>query len=823
MAAYSDFLDATYSHMSVPPDPKGGPKPSLSYTKLAVIKKEDVSREKADEFTKATLHYGIDEIMRKKEGIELKDILQPEEGQTNVNFILVEGAPGVGKSTFAWELCRRRHDLEAMRAFSAVVLLRLREKRVQQAKSIADLLYHDDPDIQKAVVKEIGSNGGKHTLLVLDGFDEVPADLRESMFVTQVISRQCLPQATVLVTSRPSARVDLLSLCTPDKHVEVIGFTRELIEQYASTIFGPGTTLLADFQRYVSTNPSIKWMMYIPLNCAIVVEIYKENRKEGRPIPQTMTQLYSELTLTRMRRHLRERGDHWDSMPRKLEDLSQTHAEVYSQLLSLAKVAFSGTLKQEVIFEELPTGCSTLGLMTASQQLYVSSKGTTSYNFFHLTVQEFLSAYHVSQLPDSEQKGAFQQYSKYDMKFYMVEVWRFVAGLTGFRNIGWELVQSTWRRTQKNCMSSFVVQCLYEAQEKVNPESVLERSKVEYLCLSVFDCFAIGYCVSVSRTCWKVIISYDYLGGLEQIEALVCGLKYQEEVCGSIDSLILQRSCYRNYQVDGRVLDLLADVVPAIKLKHLNICLHPVSEGGTVNLLHTLAATSQLHSLNMSKISIGRDDIMSLSHRIRPSGSLKELIIGHRDMQPNCVELLLMVVLSPSSLQTLCLREVDMEESSLSFSPLERNCTIKTLECARGTIGIKGISCISEVLCRNTTLETLHLEDITVGYHRIDMCVTLNQTYLDQLDDALRGLAEALKVNRSLKELLINVGVRLNYKWTSLVGREAAQALIGALQHNQTLTSLSLYRLPTIANEIRATDSRVKWFWSTICPVMYFD
>ncbi len=65
----SDFLEATYSHMSVPPDPKGGPKPSLRYTKLAVIKKEDVSREDADEFTKATFHHGIDEIVHKKEGL----------------------------------------------------------------------------------------------------------------------------------------------------------------------------------------------------------------------------------------------------------------------------------------------------------------------------------------------------------------------------------------------------------------------------------------------------------------------------------------------------------------------------------------------------------------------------------------------------------------------------------------------------------------------------------------------------------------------------------------------------------------------------------
>ncbi len=200
-------------------------------------------------------------------------------------------------------------------------------------------------------------------------------------------------------------------------------------------------------------------------------------------------------------------------------------------------------------------------------------------------------------------------------------------------------------------------------------------------------------------------------------------------------------------RLDSRALDLLADVVPAIYLKHLDISYHPTTVGGTVKLLQALAATSQLHSLNMLYVSIGRDDIMSLSHLKRPSGSLKELTIGDPGMQAVCVELLLKTVLSPSSLQTLSLRNMQTRESSLSFSPLEGNCNIKTLECVEGTIGGKDISCISRVLCSNT-LETLQLGG--VGYS----VMTIHEYDTSQIDDALRGLAEALKVNRSLKEVL---------------------------------------------------------------------
>ncbi len=645
MAEFSDFLDEIYTNVAIPPDSKGGPTPSTKYTNLAVIKKEKVNPGDADKFTKPTLHGGIDEIMNRKEAIELKDIFKPEEGQAKVTLVLVEGAPGVGKSTLAWELCRRRHEIEALATFSAVVLLRLREKRVQETSSVVDLLYHDNPDIQQAVAKEICSNRGENLLLILDGFDELPASVRKSFFLAEVISGKCLTKATVLVTSRPSARADLLSLCQPHKHVEVLGFTHKLIKQYASDVFGSNPSLLADFLKYITTNPSVKTMMYIPLNSAIVVDIYHENRRVGRPIPQTMTQLYSELILTLMSRHLNEKGDQsTQSLPAKLDRLHKEHRDVYRQLLSLAKLAYEGTLSQEVIFENLPAGCSTLGLMTTSQQLYRRRSVAANYSFFHLTVQEFLSAFYVSQLPGEEQKQAFGQFSDAKKFLHMDVVWKFVAGLTGFSAIGWELVQSRRGKDWSGGVTTFVVQCLYEAQEKADCESVLGRSKVECSAsasYSVFDCFAIGYCIAVSRCTWELGFRYRCLGP-ELVEMLIYGLRSQEVVRGSIVRLDLsgnylgregvahlselphklsrQLSCLdlNQCELDGTALGLLSDITPAMtSLEQLNIEGNPAGDGGTVNLLQSLATTNHLHTLGMAGVTMGCKDITCLSDLIR--------------------------------------------------------------------------------------------------------------------------------------------------------------------------------------------------------------
>ena len=107
--------------------------PEKTFITLAVIEKESVSRGNADVFTKGTLHGHADEILKKKKPIAIEALLEPPEGQQTMKYAFVEGAPGIGKSTFALEFCRVQGKLGV---YSLIVLLRLREKRVREIKSI---------------------------------------------------------------------------------------------------------------------------------------------------------------------------------------------------------------------------------------------------------------------------------------------------------------------------------------------------------------------------------------------------------------------------------------------------------------------------------------------------------------------------------------------------------------------------------------------------------------------------------------------------------------------------------------------------------------
>ena len=86
-----------------------------------MVKKEKVNKQQADEFTKATLHGNIDDICKKKWAVGFKEVGKKEDG-TLAKLILVEGAPGIGKTTFAWKICRKWAKGKILKEYGLVVL-----------------------------------------------------------------------------------------------------------------------------------------------------------------------------------------------------------------------------------------------------------------------------------------------------------------------------------------------------------------------------------------------------------------------------------------------------------------------------------------------------------------------------------------------------------------------------------------------------------------------------------------------------------------------------------------------------------------------------
>ncbi len=826
MQNYAGFLQAVHRNAIIPIDHKGGPTLGNKYFELVVIRK-DREREEADELTRATTCGGVDEFLKQNELIELEDVFKREGDRRAVKFVLVEGEPGVGKSTLAWELSRRWHKIAAMRAFSAVVHLRLYKKTVQEATCLKDLLYHDNHDIQQAVVAEISSSGGKNILFILDGYDEVPAECRRTFFLRKVISGEYLPKASILVTSRASAVVELLSLRRPSKHFEVLGFARTFVMQYARYVFRSMLPILADYCKYIASVPAVESMMCNPLICSLVMAIYLDFKLVGKPFHQTLTQLYAELILVFMWRYYNGNDDpSVDSLPAKIEDLRLKYPEIHARLLVVAKLAFEGTLKQKTSFDELPEAGTTLGLMTIAQHLHVASgKVVLEYSFPHFTLQDFLMAFYLSHLPADEQRKALQLYSDPKRFPYMDLVWMFVAGLTGFQEIGWELVHSQGGKHEDGCVAPLRLQCLYEAQENANVGVVLVTPQVLNISpSSLFESYAAGYCIAKSSCTWKVDFSGSSITGCgaEMLEMLLYGLRSQKAVRGSIDHLdlsychigqngmahiqslahiqsfpynVLRQLSHMDVHrclLDDSALDQLSDIIFTMAgLRVLDIGGNPAREGGTVKLLQSLEPARRLSTLRMHYVPIGHDDIVSLSRLIEigPFASLKELAIGDCGIRHECVELLLSYVLMLSSLRHLTLWEMDLTAVTVALE--EYNHNLATLKVFRCTLSSEVLSFSASILESSTTLKSLYIGD---SHLLVPVWIRSDSP---QIEDALRDLSNALKVNRSLEVL------SLHFSPPSALGRDGVQALLDALCCNETLKHL---KLPQHCREIFSND-----------------
>ena len=830
--------------------------PNKTFITLAVIEKEPVKRADADEFTKGTLHGHADEILKKKKPIELEAVLEPPEGCQNMRCIFVEGAPGVGKSTFALELCRRRKEIVRMKNYSLVVLLRLREKRVQSIQKISDLFYHEDSDLVQAVTEEVVACQGKKVLFVLDGFDELPDNLRKDSFIVELIRGKHFPACTVLVTSRPSATADLCLRNEIDKHMEILGFTHECIQQYAKSMLSNQPGVLDDFLKYISNNPAIHGMMYIPLNSAIVVEIYKANRTTKKPIPHTLTQLYSELCFVLLRKYLSEIClPLADNIPENFLDIK---GDLKDQLMKLGKLAFEGAVSKDITFEKLPEGCSHLGFMNVSTSLYLGRKSVVSYSFLHLTLQEFLAAYYVSLLDGIHQQlliiqkfDLLKDGQRFNNSTHLNVMLRFIAGLTEFKTVGWDLASKAMvvyvkrnltvpNKVNEIGFTPLLVQCLLEVQSKQKIreacDTISKHNSSEYqpfvsesnIFFSIsprtpFDCYAVGRCVAASGYQW--IIKISNIGVNEAVESLGCGLRSVGEVYGCICELNISGNDLSHQAMvslsvfplkilnqinqldlswnllDKKALECLAGSLSKMpNLTDLNLSRNPGGDVGMVKVFQSLL-TTKIHTLNVLETTLGISDVQALSQLIRPGSTLKKLKIGHKDVPS---EAIVETILSPSSLEEVelwLLNYTDVDGSKFQLLKCNRN--LKKLKFINSSDGLKlVIPHVTKALHNNLSLKMLGIGLDAIRMRRLENFQPgFYEGHLQNFRDVYYNERECLEVgidDDSVKAIaeMIKVNTTLEKLELLKFGLTTDHFLIlkDALQMNKTLKNIYIHR-----------------------------
>ena len=386
-------------------------------TNLVIISKygseEGFSENKIETMNEDYIHGKIDNITAYKKEVELADILSPvpsEDGKsTSEPKVLMDGAPGVGKTTLAIKACSDWAKNRLFGRYELLVLVSLREVKYRKTESLEDLF----PSCRdKKVIEYYEKSGGKHVVMIFDGYDELSHQQRRvnSIFL-DIIHGEVLPECAVLVTSRPYASRYLHELKSINRHVEVLGFKKEQIYACIKKCL-PDSASAKQLTQQLEEREDILSLCYIPLNCMIMIHVYKQKKT----LTTTMTELMSQFIIDTVTRGVKYKESSPEIENVCIKDLGSLPHPADEQLRALEQLAYKNLIKDQFIFSQnellsifrdlqsYSESCNVtelcLGLLTSMHT--VSDDTDTHFQFLHLSIQEYLAARYAVKMLSSE-------------------------------------------------------------------------------------------------------------------------------------------------------------------------------------------------------------------------------------------------------------------------------------------------------------------------------------------------------------------------------------------------------------------------------------
>ena len=341
---------------------------------------------------------------------EIGEILAPLQKESDPQFVLIEGAPGIGKSLLLQEIAYRWGKRDLLQEFKLVLLLCLRDPAVQQM-SLIDHLFElfckrdrKASEIAALCSDYFTKNRGQDLVFLIDGYDEFPKKLREAGLIADIINRQILPLCGLVVSSRPHASVRLRQQATIT--VDILGFTETERQHYIQQTLQGEPEKIITLTQYLSCHLTISSLCYVPFNMVVLLHLLKQ----GIPLPQNSTELYQHFICLTICQHLARSGYPLRNTITDLTNLPEPCNRIIKQLSMLSLDALNQnklifTLDEIKVackdFESVPGALNGFGLLQAIQHIGITGT-TTTFNFVHLSIQEFLAAYCVAYLQPNE-------------------------------------------------------------------------------------------------------------------------------------------------------------------------------------------------------------------------------------------------------------------------------------------------------------------------------------------------------------------------------------------------------------------------------------
>ena len=343
--------------------------------------------------------------------------------------ILVVGDPGIGKSTFAWKCCQKWANEEILQDWSIVIFIQLSNQCVREAQSLSDFIYYPEKTVRKRICRDLATEG-KQVLFVIDSFDQVNEQQISDSVFQQLVDKELLPNATLMVLSRPvkswrdNKLKTLASKLGINKQIVISGVN---VDHYFKSACS-GDLLVALESLYLSnSHPLIYSQMNIPVHSAMIASLFRLHWNHGDKeySPNTLTEFYTDLVCALLVQYLSNHHKYgYGQMELPIiEKFTDLPGKSKDSFMAIAHLAAKGIEESKYVFD-LPKDFETLefktvdfetfGLIQKVEDAYPDdtvrtmttssdTSSSVSYRFLHLSLQEYLAAYYYSQLEKPSQ------------------------------------------------------------------------------------------------------------------------------------------------------------------------------------------------------------------------------------------------------------------------------------------------------------------------------------------------------------------------------------------------------------------------------------
>ena len=426
--------------------------------------------------------------------------------------ILVEGVPGVGKTTLAYKLCQDWANKTLLHEFWLVLYVPLRVPLMKLAQSSDDILSYFGRHCSPADIQSIKVNNGRGVLFVLDGWDELRPSCRlPNSFFPQLIMAEFLPECSILITSRPGAVAHNIRIKAVNRLIEILGFTEQQVAHYIQSYFKEYKGVAQKLTTDLTTYPNVGSTCYVAINLTILCYVYLASDFQ---LPSTLTEVYEQFVLHAIKRHFNRLSEIDDPCKIDLDVLCQIKAvsgfdDTTNRILNgLGRLAMEGLEKGDLSFtyDEVTNACGItnhdfdgFGLLKA---LFVFRMhgSERNYQFLHLTVQEYLAAYTVYRMKTQEQKLWLETNITNES---CDKVLKFFCGMDRFHSCAAQEIFS------KSISTPFSLECVFEGQwESACKQIALETSSKLTITgrshIQPYRALVYGYLMTMSGTQWHL-------------------------------------------------------------------------------------------------------------------------------------------------------------------------------------------------------------------------------------------------------------------------------------------------------------------------------